>query len=432
MDNKAHELYQEEIRAELIKLNQTVAQLEEITEKQLLTYQPPKDQVEVKGKIEVNTEKAVEITNLEAVRDYLGELSDNLTTAIEKSVREPVNEVTIKNIADAKSETVKVTNLGELTKQFQAIVDSIKQLPTPVVNVEKQTVDLPYSATKPLAVRLSDGKSFYNAIAQAVSAGSGMSPYKNRDNRGVPVLLEADGSVPVTIREKERLTLDIFFVRDLNAVTLAQATVVDSYTFTAVAGHNFVTGNIARFKEGNRFLRATVVNVATNVITIDQPFDYAFSTAAICSRASADMNVNGSVTPVIFEVSPAGTTLVDDINSISFEMIDDSAMDDTKFGGLNALTRGVLLRQINGIRKNLSIFKTNASFQTQGLGEYRDKSGGGQYGFNARRIFNAGEWNNCIIRLDGTTNDTLQIIIQDDLTGLVSFKAMAHAHIAVI
>lgn len=179
MDDKAHELYQEEIRAELIKLNQTVAQLEEITEKQLLTYQPPKDQVEVKGKIEVNTEKAVEITNLEAVRDYLGELSDNLTSAIEKSVREPVNVVTIKNIAEAKSETVKVTNLGELTKQFQAIVDSIKQLPTPVVNVEKQTLELPYSATKPLAVRLSDGKSFYNAIATAVAQGAGAAQLKN-------------------------------------------------------------------------------------------------------------------------------------------------------------------------------------------------------------------------------------------------------------
>lgn len=179
MDYKDHELYQEEIRAELIKLNQTVAQLEEVTEKQLLSYEPPKDQIEVVGKIEVNTEKAVEVTNLEAIREYLGELSDNLTTAIEKSVREPVNELTIKNIDGARAETVKVSNLGELTKQFQQIIDSIKELPAPVVNVQKQTVDLPYSATKPLAVRLSDGKSFYNAIATAVAQGAGASQLKN-------------------------------------------------------------------------------------------------------------------------------------------------------------------------------------------------------------------------------------------------------------
>lgn len=428
--DKDLQLYQEEQRAELIKLNDAVSKLYDLTQKQLDAYEAPKDTVNVVGKLTVNTEKEVAVTNLEAIRDYLSDFADKITDAIEKSVREPVNELTVKNINDAKSETIKISNFKELAIEFERIGEAIEHIPAPIVNVEKQAVVFPRSASDAIPVRLSDGKSFYNAMTTAIS--NGMASYITRNNKGTPVLLEADGSVPVTIREKERETLDIYFVRNLNSFTLAQDVVLDAYTFTANAGHNFTVGDIARFKQGDRFLRATVLNVATNVITIDQPFDYAFTTQAICSRATNNMAVNGSVTPVVFEISPAGTTLIDDINSISFEIIDDSAMDDTKFGGITALTRGVLLRQVNHTQKNLSIYKKNADFQTQGTAEYSDKSGGGQYGFNARRIFYSPDWNNCIIRLVGTDNDALQLLIQDDLSGLTSFKAMAHAHLAVV
>lgn len=430
MDSKDYELYQEELRTELINLNESVKELREITQKQLETYVPPKDEVEVKGEIIVNTEKEVAVTNLEAIQGYLGEFSDKITEAIEKSVPEPLKSLTIENINDAKADVVKISNLDDLRSEFERITKAINELPAPIVNVAKQDIVFPKSPSEAIPVRLSDGKSFYNAITTALS--NSMASYINRDNKGVPVLLESDNSVPVTIREKERETLDIYFVRNLNTFTLAQNTAIDAYTFVANAGHNFTTGDIARFKEGNRFLRATVTAVNTNTITIDQPFDYAFTTAAICARATANMNVDGSTTPVIFEISPSGTTLIDDINSISFEIIDDAQMDDTKFGGLTALTRGVLLRQVDGTQKNLTLYKSNSDFKINGVLEYSDKSGGGAYGLNARRIFYSPDWNNCIIRLDGTNGDALQIIIQDNLTGLTTFKAMAHAHLAKV
>ena len=426
MDEKAFELYQEEQRSELIKLNQAVKDLYSITEKQLNVYEPPKEQVEVVGRLEVNTEKAVEITNLEAVRDYLTELGDSLSTAIEKSVREPVSELTIKNIADARSETVKVSNLSELTKELCAVADTFKQLPAPVVNVTKQSIELPYSATKPMAVRLSDGKSFYNAIGNAVS--NSMASFRNRDGKGAAVLLEPDGSVPVTINCNILTVLDLLFLRELNSFTLGQATTIDTYTFGAVAGHQIAVGDYVKFNEGENFLRAKVTAVNTNTITIDQPFDTAYTTAAICARATDNMAVNGSVTPVIFEAASESATLLDHINSISFDIIDGTQMDDTKFGGINALARGVLIRIKNGNYKNLSVIKSNSDFSLYGETVYSDKAGGGNYGINARRSFAGQDYNNSVINLDPEINDRLQIVIQDDLTGLISFRALAHGH----
>lgn len=426
--DKDLELYQEEQRSELIKLNNAVAKLYKLTEKQLETYIPPRDEVQVSGVVQVNTEKEVAVTNLEAIREYLSDFAATITSAIEKSVREPVKELSVKNINDAKAETVKISNFKDLAIEFERIGKAIEHIPAPQIKVEKQDVVFPRSANEAIPVRLSDGKGFYNAMTTAIS--NGMAAYINRNNKGTPVTLEVDNSVPVTLREKDRQTLDIYFLRNLNNFTLAQAVAEDAYTFTATAGHNFTTGDIARFKEGSRFLRAKVTNVSTNTITIDQPFDYAFSTAAICARASDNMAVNGSVTPVVFEISPAGTTLVDDIFSISFELTDDAQMDDSKFGGIAALSRGVLIRAITDIKKNITLYKTNGDFRIAGIQEYSDKSGGGLYGLTAQRIFGSVEWNNCIIRLDGARGDILQIIIQDDLSGLSTFKAMAHAHLA--
>ena len=204
--DKNLELYQEEIRAELIRLNEAVETLKSLTETQLQTYVAPKEDVKVSGSVIVNTEKEVSISNIEAVKDYLEQFSQEITTAIGKSVVEPVKELKVTNISDAKVEKVTVSNLSELTQHFNAIVKAFQELPTPQVNVTKQEVVFPKSATQAIPVRLSDGKSFYNAMASALS--SAVASYINSNNKAVPVTLEHDGSVPITI--KNTTQADIF------------------------------------------------------------------------------------------------------------------------------------------------------------------------------------------------------------------------------
>ena len=170
MDQKDLSLYLEEQRTELMSLNKGIDQLSGLVQKQIDTYQPPVSDVKVEGNVKVNTEKAVEVTNLEELQKWLGNLGETVTEAIETNKPEQVTEITVKNIADAQQPDIKVTNFKELSKFFDQLNDNIANLPQPYVNVEKQDVVFPTSANAPISVRLSDGKSFYNAITAYADA----------------------------------------------------------------------------------------------------------------------------------------------------------------------------------------------------------------------------------------------------------------------
>jgi len=170
MDQKDLSLYLEEQRTELMSLNKGIDQLSGLVQKQIDNYQPPVSDVKVEGNVKVNTEKAVEVTNLEELQKWLGNLGETVTEAIETNKPEQVTEITVKNIADAQQPDIKVTNFKELSKFFDQLNDNIANLPQPYVNVEKQDVVFPTSANAPISVRLSDGKSFYNAITAYADA----------------------------------------------------------------------------------------------------------------------------------------------------------------------------------------------------------------------------------------------------------------------
>ena len=170
MDSKELELYHEEQRQQMIELNKSVDSVTKLLKEQIHQYQPV-EEVEVTGKVQVNTEKEVAVSNLEQVVEQLNVLGDTLTKAIEKNAHKPLEKVEVKNIADAKQSTIEISNFKELANYFNEIKKELTNLDLNV-NVEKQTLELPYSASKPLAVRLSDGKSFYKAMFQSVLGGT--------------------------------------------------------------------------------------------------------------------------------------------------------------------------------------------------------------------------------------------------------------------
>ena len=188
--------------------------------------------------------------------------------------------------------------------------------------------------------------------------------------------------------------------------------------------HNIVAGNLLNFKNGTHFFQGIVTNVATNVITVDSPFDYAFSATSTVERCNINMNVNGSVTPVIFNITPSGLTNVKlDITKIHFYISDGTAMTSELFGGLTALTRGVVVRSIDGVHKVHFNIKKNGEF---GLHcddvRYDDRASGSNiWSVSAIKRFAGQENQGVTIRLESMTDDTIQIIVQDDLTGLIQF-----------
>lgn len=239
---------------------------------------------------------------------------------------------------------------------------------------------------------------------------------------------EPDGAVRAQLQNNQAEIIGLKICEKLGDIELAVNSVIDEWTITIAAGHGVVVGNTICLRENGRHYQGVAIVVATNIITLDTPLDYAFTVAADAFRSSENMAVNGSVTRRIFKVAPpAGSKW--DILGCEFIMTDATTMDDGTFGGLPALTRGVVLRKKDTVYKNIFNVKTNGDFAFRcDSVRYADKppSGSG-YGFTAYRTFNTR--NEVAIRLDGDLGDEFQVIIQDDLSGLSSFRAGVWGHV---
>lgn len=170
MDPKSQELYQEEQRKALIELRDSIRELaESIVGKIEVTAVMPKE-MKVTGEVDVNTEKSVEISNLDVFLSGLKQTEEVVTKALELAKPKDQQEVVIKNIAQLIAKEVKITNIGELKASFDSLKQAIEDNQA-VVNVTEKAIVWPRGAKEAIPVRLSDGKSFYNAVVSAFSGG---------------------------------------------------------------------------------------------------------------------------------------------------------------------------------------------------------------------------------------------------------------------
>jgi hypothetical protein len=144
------------------------------------------------------------------------------------------------------------------------------------------------------------------------------------------------------------------------------------------------------------------------------------------------MNVDGSVTPAVFQIGPVGaaTEIEIDIVRIMGWIQDDVSMDDAKFGGISALTRGLVLRRNNadGTFTNYWNAKSNGEIRLLAFdANYASKAPSGFYGFNFRNTYGGQSKHGVVIRL--TTGQSMQVVVQDDLTDLAEMFMMAQGHI---
>lgn len=173
MDTKEFELHLEEQRsilkgidASLGALKDALAQTLEVVEKN------PVKEMTVSGEVQVNTEKSVEVTNLEIIAEAVKLLSEQTTKAIQDTYEPAPSEITVKNIADAQVREVTIKNIATFGEQAAKLVEAAVQKYQPIIKVEKQEINFPRSPKDAIPVRLSDGKGWINALTQAVAAAS--------------------------------------------------------------------------------------------------------------------------------------------------------------------------------------------------------------------------------------------------------------------
>jgi hypothetical protein len=247
----------------------------------------------------------------------------------------------------------------------------------------------------------------------------------------VNIRTQAGQTVDVFIQDQSTDTVDYLMTQTINTVTLASNTILGSRDIELSGVHGVVVGNIIELTEGNRFYQGEVVTVVADDITLDTPLDYAFTTAATGARTNASMNVNGSVTAQIFDVSPPAVAGVRwDVTRMIVNIQDNDQMDTGAFGGLAKLTNGVVIRQVNGVRKNQFNIKTNGEWAERSFDiGYDDKAPAGTFGFRCRRTWGGQDKNGVVIRLDGSAGGAIQHIVQDNLTGLTEYRIVIHGHV---
>lgn len=243
-------------------------------------------------------------------------------------------------------------------------------------------------------------------------------------------VLNGDNSLDVNIQDLTTRAFDIPFHQTLGVTSLAVAIAENDYAFTAVNGHGIQAAEalaLYDIAEGYGF-STSALTVVGDVITIDAPAVGAFGTATtIVSRSTDDMNVNGAVTRQVFEVANP-FPIAEDITRIIFMMILDSPAEFNKFGDLAALTKGVVFRIVNDQKAIYFNAKSNADLALlmHDLTFY-EAAKQGQDGLCGRYTFAGQEKHGVALRLH--QGDRLEMIVQDDLRSLASFKCNACGHL---
>ena len=177
--------------------------------------------------------------------------------------------------------------------------------------------------------------------------------------------------------------------------------------------------------------RITATTAATGpaTFTLDRRLDYAHFIGDVIEKSVINMclTVGTMAAPIEYWAAPEPGE-VWHITRLLFEMTHSTAGDLGTFGDLPPLANGVLLRsRNNGQYGTFTNWKTNADIKSDMYDvDFNTRSGGGgTYGTTGRGTFtNAG----AIVRLDGDTNDRIELYVQDDLTGLLTFTMKMQGH----
>lgn len=246
------------------------------------------------------------------------------------------------------------------------------------------------------------------------------------------------GRIPVETYWQDQSTDAIIanFNQVTNSTTLNGAVAIDGRTIIVTSATGIVVGSyIILFDPvSERFSTFYATVVAGTTITLDGPLDFAYPDGTFVDVAITDLSVNGAVTPQVFGLrgtgAPPGVDINFHVTRIIFEMITADIVDLSKFGDQAPLTNGLLLRTRNSRYKNIFNVKDNAEIagiMYDWTPFAKTNPVQGVDGFISRLTF--GGPSKIGVVIDLPIGDDLEVHVQDDLTGITSFKMWAEGHI---
>lgn len=245
------------------------------------------------------------------------------------------------------------------------------------------------------------------------------------------------GNLSVLLADQDTPAIAIKFSRTTAAFTSLDANAsVDDTTVSVASTTGAVVGQrIGIFGGATRFFFATILSVGAGSITFDTPLDFAFTSGSGVAYSNTDISdANGSlVSPVIYEVpnsAQIGSGAVIDVTRLMFKVKCSTTPEFDEFCDISGgLTNGIVLRKkVNGVATNYWNIKKNSDFSllAYDLQLYDSSPPLNINGVTSRLTYGGQSKHGVVIRLQ--PQESLQLIVQDDLTSLVDFEIMVEGH----
>jgi hypothetical protein len=254
-----------------------------------------------------------------------------------------------------------------------------------------------------------------------------------RDGVGNSLPVNARGGLDTNAQDQFTQTIIEKFNQVTNSTTLTALAVLYEYTVTVASTTGIIVGShiIIFSPDLVRFTSFDVLAINGSILTLDSPIDAAYPIGSFVDISFTDMSVNGAVTPQVFGVRGLGIVpgidLTVDFTRIIMTCFTASAVSLAKFGDLAKLLRGLVLRNRNGETFNIFNVKDNgeiAGIALDWIPYTTINPQQGQHGFTVRLTFTK---LGVVQRL--AMGQDLEIIVQDDLTGLTSLEIFAEGHV---
>jgi hypothetical protein len=245
--------------------------------------------------------------------------------------------------------------------------------------------------------------------------------------------LESNGAIPVNIQDQTSPAFDIFFMQVDNdtQTTLAQNYFIDDQLINLTNATGYTPGQLLNIFEGSNYYYGEIISVNGNEIELDTPLDFNYTTSALVAESSRDISVDGSLETQIYEIALPGSAEISiDITRIMFAMICVDPPEYNEFCDIpGGLTYGIVLRRKDGIYQNYWNVKSNGELANLmfDLNYYEQTWPQGVNGIAGRLTYGGQSKHGVTIRLD--PGDSLQLLVQDDLTSLVEFRIIAEGHV---
>ena len=160
----------------------------------------------------------------------------------------------------------------------------------------------------------------------------------------------------INIQDQTTAFDDFFFIQQIGSPTTLDGDItfdpdVPQYTIDVASVASISIGDTIFIFTGvtgeERFFDAVVLGISVLTLTLDRSIDFSFEDGDTIISTTKDLNVDGSVTPQIFEIRAGGPTAIleFDITRILIENLSASAVSLSTFGDIaGGITRGLQLR----------------------------------------------------------------------------------------